>query len=184
MNVSSLSTGAYGYDPTITDRVQSGSASASSSLELQSSAAPPPPPPSGNGQGGDPMSSALSSLESALSSGDTNTAQSLVSDILSHSPNASSDSDSDSDTDSTSTTSTTATDSSSPASKIDAYLKSMKESLASGDTSDAQKTLQSLKDYLTANLPSAPSGAGTYSAAGGFQQSSGKGAVSALTALA
>jgi len=135
------------------------------------------------------MSSALSSLESALSSGDTNTAQSLVSDILSHSPNASSDSDSDSDTDSTSTTSTsttstTATDSSSPASKIDAYLKSMKESLASGDTSDAQKTLQSLKDYLTANLPSAPSGAGTYSAAGGFQQSSGKGAVSALTALA
>ena len=84
------------------------------------------------GRGG--LSKALDSIESALTSGDTSTAQSILSDMLSRAPQSSS-----------------STGNSSPADKITNALKQVQSALASGDTSSAQSALASLQDSLPSN---------------------------------
>jgi len=126
MNVSSLSSASYSYD-------QLAVSNKSSTQRTR--------------QGGNPMLEDLNSLQSALSSGDTSSAQSILSNILSHAPksaNASSDAGS------------TDTSSSNPADQITSYLKQIKSALSTGDTASAQSLVTSLKDYLAANPPPQP----------------------------
>ncbi len=91
-----------------------------------------------------PLSNALDSLESALNSGDTSTAQSVLSDILAHAPKSAGNDDS----------------STNPGDKITSFLKELKSALASGDTASAQSIVSSLKDYMAANPPPLPPDAG------------------------
>lgn len=90
-----------------------------------------------------PLANSLNSLASALESGDTETANSVFSDILAHAPKAHTDqSSSDSD----------------PGAKIGEFLASLQSALASGDTASAESAVASLKDFLAANPPPEPPG--------------------------
>jgi hypothetical protein len=120
-----------------------------------------------------PMEKALDSLTSALNSGDISTAQSVLKDILSHAPQSSSDS----------ATSAVSSNSSGAGDKITDFLKSLQSALSTGDTSGAQSIVSSLKDYMAANPPPAPPGAGRYSTDGSFTSISST-STSALSALA
>ena len=117
------------------------------------------------------MAKALDSLESALNSGDTSSAQSLLTDLLSHSPDGGSSSSS-STTSSDAASSTDSTSSSDPGVKITNYLKKIQSAISSGKTSSAESLLSSLKDYLAANAPQQPPGMGTYSTDGNLSSSS------------
>jgi hypothetical protein len=114
--------------------------------------------PEGGAQPPDPLSKALDSLQNALDSGDTSTAQSVLTNLLAHAPKSSS-----TDTDTTSTDSST---SSNPADKITGFFKQLKRALTSGDTSSAQSVVSSLKDYLASNPLRPPSSVGMYSTDG------------------
>ena len=151
-----------------------------SSLKDFMAANPPPKPPaggvgamSGTSESSNPMAKALDSLASALGSGDTPTAQNILTDILSHTPESSSDSAISSDSSSIS----------SAGNKITDFLKSLKTALSAGDTSKAESLVSSLKDYMAANPPPEPPGAGRYSTDGSFTALSSTTA-SALSALA
>lgn len=152
--------------------------SAISSLEdYMASNQPPQPPASSTDSAGtassssNPLTNVLDSVASALSSGDTATAQNLVAELVAHSPKSfSAGSDTgDSAGSSTSSASTTGSD---PASTITNFFQKLQSALGSGDTSSAQSIVSSLKDYLAANPPGGPEGAGTYSSNGTLFSSS------------
>jgi hypothetical protein len=136
-----------------------------SSLQDYMAANPPPQPPGGKSDGvsapTNPLDTALTSLEDALSSNDTSSAQKILSDLLAHAPKSA-----DSGTDSTN-----AANSSSSTDNISDFLKQLQSAMSSGETSKAEDLLSSLKDYLQKNPPPPPPGAGTYSTDGGFTSS-------------
>jgi hypothetical protein len=151
-----------------------------SSLKDYMAANPPPKPPgaaadttNGTSESSNPMEKALDSLASALGSGDISTAQSVLKDILSHAPKSSSDSTGSGDS----------TSSSSGGDKITDFLKSLQTALTVGDTTKAQSIVSSLKDFMAANPPPQPPGAGRYSTDGDFTSIS-SASTSALSALA
>lgn len=122
-----------------------------------------------------PFEKALDSLESALNSGDTSTAQSVLSGILSHAPKAPpAGGQDDSSTSSSSTTDSTSSTSTNSGDQIGSLLNQIKSDLASGDTSSAESAVTSLKDYLSQNAPPPPpfAGAGIYSTDGNYSASS------------
>jgi ribosomal protein S20 len=88
-----------------------------------------------------PLQQAVTSLASDLKSGDTASAASEVSDILSNTDGSSNSSDT--------------------GNPITNYLKSLKAAIASGDTTGAQSLVSTLQDYKTANPPPTPPDGGS-----------------------
>jgi hypothetical protein len=151
-----------------------------SSLKDYMAANLPPKPPgaaadttSGTSGSSNPMEKALDSLASALGSGDISTAQSVLKDILSHAPKSSS----------SSAASGGSINSSSGGDEITDFLKALQTALSSGDTTKAQSIVSSLKDFMAANPPPQPPGAGRYSTDGSLTSISST-STSALSALA
>jgi hypothetical protein len=147
-----------------------------SSLQDYMTANPPPTPPDGSNNStsdtstdDNPLQQALESLTSDLQSGDTTSAASELSDIISHTSN---------DSNSSSANSSSSTDSSSSTSDdLSSYLKSLKSALASGDTTSALNLVASLQNYLSAN---SAAGGGTYAANGNLNSTTGSSSISAL----